>query len=86
MARLCVRAAGSRERAVSLRNAIKKAFSAVEFKENLKFGVNFSLVASARLIKIMGGELSISQRKDGLSFNVRFPLSLQSELFSRWTK
>ena len=81
MAKLSVKAAGSRERASNLRNAIKRAFSGMESKESQKFGVNFSLVASARLIRIMGGDLSISQRKDGLSFNIRFPLSMQSELF-----
>lgn len=78
MARLSIKAAGSRERATSLRNALKKALSA---KEGQKFGVNFSLVASAKLISVMGGSLSISQRKDGVSFNIKFPLSLQSELF-----
>lgn len=78
MAKLSVRAAGSRERATSLRNSLKKAFSA---SEGQKFGVNFSLIASARLLKVMGGELSISQLKDGLSFKVSFPLSMQAEMF-----
>jgi len=77
-AMLTVKAAGSRERATSLRNALKKAFSS---DMNQKFGVNFSLIASARLVKVMGGDLSISQLKDGLSFKVSLPLSLQAEMF-----
>ena len=78
MAKLTVRAAGSRERATSLRNALKKAFNS---QNNQKFGVNFSLIASARLIRAMGGSLSISQLKDGLSFKISFPLSAQAEMF-----
>lgn len=79
MAKLSVRACGSRERATSLRSALKKAFSPQA--EGQKLGVNFSLVASARLLKVMGGELAISQLRDGLSFKVSFPLSSQAEMF-----
>lgn len=80
MARLSVRAAGSRERAVSLRSALKKAFKTTS-EDGQRFGVNFSLVASARLLEVMGGSLVISQLKDGLSFKVNFPLSRQAEMF-----
>jgi K+-sensing histidine kinase KdpD len=78
MARLSVKASGSRERATSFRAAIKKAFSS---ESNQRFGVNYSLIASAKLISVMGGGLNISQRKDGVSFNLSFPLSRQAELF-----
>lgn len=78
MARLSVRALGSRERATTLRSSLKKAFSA---SEGQKYGVNFSLVASARLLEFMGGNLAISQLRDGLSFKVSFPLSSQAEMF-----
>lgn len=78
MAKLSVRASGSRERATNLRNALKRAFST---DGSQKFGVNFSLIASARLLSVMGGNLSITQLKDGISFKVNFPLSSQAEMF-----
>lgn len=77
-AKLSVRATGARERATTLRSAIKKAFSG---QEGQKFGVNFSLIASVRLVQAIGGSLSISQCRDGLSFNVSLPLSRQVEMF-----
>lgn len=73
MAKLNICAKGSRQKAAALRCAFKK--------QGAKFGTSFSLVASYRLIKSMGGSLNISQRRDGVSFNFSLPLSLQSSLF-----
>lgn len=74
MAKLSVHARGSREKASVLRSTLKRA-------EGKKLGINFSLVASYRLLRTMGGNLNISQRKDGICFNFSLPLSKQGDLF-----
>lgn len=79
-AKLVVKAKGTRERAINLRKLIKKSMNSGDGSKQLG-GVNFSLIASARLIEVMGGSFLISQRKDGISFNLRFPLSSQGSLF-----
>ncbi|MDQ5914057.1 MAG: hypothetical protein QG623_676 [Patescibacteria group bacterium] len=79
-AKLVVKAKGTRERATNLRKLIKKSMNSGDRNKQLG-GVNFSLIASARLLEVMGGSFLISQRKDGISFNLRFPLSSQGSLF-----
>lgn len=79
-AKLVIKAKGTRERATNLRKLIKKSLHSSEGKKQLG-GVNFSLIASARLLEVMGGSFFISQRKDGISFNLKFPLSSQGNLF-----
>ncbi len=73
MAKVSVCAKGSRQKASLLRSALKRSEKPT--------GVNFSLVASYRLLKFMGGSLNISQRRDGISFNFSLPLSRQISLF-----
>jgi len=79
-AKLIVKAKGTRERASNLRKLLKRSVQLGEARKQLG-GVNFSLVASARLLEAMGGSLFISQRCDGINFNLRFPLSCQGSLF-----
>ncbi len=74
LARISIHAKGSREKASMLRAALKRT-------NGRKLGVNFSLVASYRLLRSMGGSLNISQRRDGISFNFNLPLSKQGDLF-----
>lgn len=75
MAKVSIHARGSREKAAALRSALKKNGT------TKKLGINFSLIASYRLLKSMGGSLNISQRRDGISFNFSLPLSKQGSLF-----
>lgn len=77
MAKMVVFAKGSRERASQLRASIKRSFEG----RNSLGSVNFSLLASLKILKEMGGDFSVSQRRDGLGFILSFPISRQGELF-----
>lgn len=79
-AKLMIKAKGTRERAANLRKLLKKSLQKGTADRQIG-GVNFSLIASARLLEAMGGSLFVSQRRDGISFNLRFPLSSQGSLF-----
>ncbi len=79
-AKLMIKAKGTRERATTLRKLLKKSTQWSDAKRSLG-GVNFSLIASSKLLEAMGGIMSISQRRDGISFNLKFPLSSQGSLF-----
>ncbi len=79
-ARFSVKAKGGRERATNLRKLLKRSISGAEELKQ-RASVNFSLIASVKLIEAMGGNFSISQRADGISFNLSLPLSRQGSLF-----
>ena len=74
-AMLKIRLEGCRERALSFRKTLKRILAGEIQKST---GFNFSLVASTKLLNLMDGGFSISQRKDGVNFNILIPLSAQS--------
>ena len=74
-AMLKIRLEGCRERALSFRKSLKRILAGEIQKST---GFNFSLVASTKLLDLMDGRFSVSQRRDGVNFNILIPLSAQS--------
>lgn len=76
-----IRAVGCRQKASSLRKSIRRAVQHAHENTRQNLGSHFSLIASSKLLDIMGGNLAIIQTKGGINFNIKIPLSMQAELF-----
>lgn len=74
MARIKLITKGGFQKAVAIRKSIKNTLSGASI------GHNFSLAASVKLLRAMGGSFNATQRKDGVSFVIDLPISLQSSL------
>lgn len=74
MARIKLVTKGGFQRAATIRKTIKTTLNGARFSHN------FSLAASVRLLQAMGGGFNAAQRKDGVSFILDIPISMQSSL------